>query len=213
MRILELRLLTAVAVAGACAFVAARGWDVVGLAIADSVPAQQSGAEVFKRWIGVPGIGFSARATEHTLEDADVSDLQSKRRDELMEMLSARPLSSEYWLSWVRMKIATGEHSEKVAAALVMSALTGANEGYLMSLRAILGLFLWETMPPEVRRRAAMDTLAAPLSDRRRAEIKMLLATKPEKVRQEIKALLVEQGIIQARLDEIGLSEQQPSGS
>jgi hypothetical protein len=213
MRVLELRLLTAVAVAGACTFAAAKGWDIVGVSIADGVAARQSEAEVLKRWIGVPGIGFSARTTELTPGGADAANIVSKRRDELIEVLSVRPLSSEYWLSLLRMKLAAGETSEKVAAALVMSALTGANEGYLMSRRAIFGLSLWEAMPPEVRRRAAMDTLAAPLSDRRRTEIQKLLAAKSEKVRQEVKAILLEQGITPTRLDEIGLSERQSSGS
>lgn len=214
MRALELRFLTTMAIVGACAFVAAKGSDIVSFSIGDSVAPQQSTAEIFKRWVAEPVLWFSARTAELTPVGADDASLVTTRRDEVMEILSVRPLSSEKWLSLLRIRGAAGEPSEKIAAALVMSALTGPNEGYLMSRRAIYGLSLWETMPAEVRRRAAIDTLAAPFSDKRMVEIQRLLASKPEKVRQEIKAALVEQGISRARLGEIGLaSERQPSGS
>src|ERR1700693_5874787 len=98
MRVLEFRTLTSMAIAGACAFVAAKGSDIVGFSIVDSVVTQSSQIEVFKRWIAAPVLGFSARF-ELTPPATDDADLVAQQRDELLKILSVRPLSSGSWLS------------------------------------------------------------------------------------------------------------------
>ena len=211
-RILNLRLLTALALAIGSAFIAAKGWEIVTFSIAENTALRHNNPAIFSRWITLPGLAFPARSGQLTPLRTDDANLLFKRRDELKEILSVRPLASEYWLSLLIARLALGEQPERIAAALLMSAVTGANEGYLMSRRAFIGLDLWETLPTEARTQTAIDTLAAPLSDARKADIQKLLTAKAEEIRQDIRAVLVQQGVSSSRLREIGLPSEEPSG-
>ena len=219
-RILNLRLLTALALTIGSAFIAAKGWQIASFSIAENTALRQNNPYIFHRWITVPGLAFPARSGQLTPLQTDVANLLSKRRDELTEILSVRPLASEYWLSMLIARLALGEPPEKIGAAFLMSAVTGPNEGYLMLRRAIIDLDLWETLPTEARTQTAIDILGAPLSElaplpqARKTDIKTLLAAKPEEIRQEIRAVLVQQGVSSSRLREIGLPSDEPrSGS
>ena len=88
-----IRLLTAMAVVGLCAWPVWKGVDVTRFAMAGSEP------EAVRPWVDVPGVAFAAREDALTSIN-DLSDDQTirKRRDEIAEILAIKPLSSYYWM-------------------------------------------------------------------------------------------------------------------
>jgi hypothetical protein len=199
MRVRTIRLLTALAVAGICGWPVWQGFDLVRYAVADSKP------EAVRPWVDVSGLAFSAR--EHVLTPVnDSSDEKTirKRRDELTEMLAVRPLSSFYWLQLAVARVDTHEALEKVIGALELSAVTGPNEGFMITDRGMFGIWQWEALPAEVRGRAIKDLVATQISDAKLAWLKRMLADKPEKVREEIRLALQAQGFSKNNFTRIG---------
>ena len=201
------RFLTAIGIVGLCALVVPRGWDIVRFSMAaNATVGSENRAEAVRPWNVVSGLAFSAREFSLTgLDESDDTNPALKRRDELTEILSLRPLSAERWLSLFEMRLATAEHSTKVEEAWGLSVLTGANEGYLMSERGLLGLLHWEVLPAEIQKRTASDLVARPPSDRRRARLRTILSEKTELVRQDIRMVLQAQGISPQGLAGFGL--------
>ena len=207
MRLQVIRLLTAAAVFGLCVPIVPRGWDIVRFSIAADITVDpENRAEAVRPWDGVSGLAFSAREFSLTgPDDSDDTNLALKRRSELTEMLSLRPLSAERWLSLFEMHLVTAEHTTKVVEAWEMSVLTGPNEGYLMSQRGFVGLAYWEVLPKEIQTRIASDLVARPLSERRTARLRTILSEKTEEIRQDVRNVLRSAGNLPERLADIGL--------
>jgi hypothetical protein len=49
---------------------------------------------------------------------------------------------------------------EEVLGSLELSMLTGPNEGYVMGERAVFALSLWDKLPADLKRHAAIDVAA-----------------------------------------------------
>ena len=92
-----------------------------------------------------------------------------KRRDELVDMLAIRPLSSFYWLQLAESRVDAKEASAKASAAFELSVLTGPNEGRMMTQRGMFGIWQWEALSPEDRKSAIADLAARRFSDQQLA--------------------------------------------
>src|ERR1700683_5116768 len=138
----KIRLLTAVAVIGACGWSMWQGFNLFRYGTADLT------AEAVQPWIDFPGLASFAREYALTSVD-DSSDDKTirKRRDELERLLTIRPLSS---LSWLRLAGVRVDAHEDIAGgidALGLSAVTGPNEGFLITQRGLFGIWQWEGLP------------------------------------------------------------------
>ena len=112
-------------------------------------------------WFAVSGLAFTAR--EDALTSVDDSSDEStirKRRDEIAEILTIRPLSSRYWLQLAEARVDAHDALAKVIDALDLSVVTGPNEGYMITQRGLFGIWQWEVMPSELRKRAVADLVA-----------------------------------------------------
>lgn len=200
MRSRNIWLLTVVAVAGICGWPVWQGYDLVRYSLADAKP------EAVQPWVAVSGLAFDAHEYALTSVD-DSSDDKTirKRRDELVEMLAIRPLSSYYWLELAKSRVDAGEVSSKSVEALSLSVVTGFNESYLITQRGLFGIWQWEVLPPETQKRAVTDLVVRRPSDRDMAWLKKTLSEKTEQVRQEISLALQAQGYSKDNLIRIGL--------
>ena len=202
----NIRLLTALAVVGMCVWPVWQGFNVIRYAMADSK------LEAFQQWSAASGLAFDAREGALTLVD-DTSDDRTirKRRDEIAEILAIRPLSSRYWLKLAISRVDADEPTAKVLEALEMSAVTGPNEDYMLTQRGLFGIWQWEVLPPEVKRRAVADLVARQnssannISDAMMAWLRTTLSGKTQQVRGEIRSALIAQGFSKSNLDRIGL--------
>ena len=152
MRSRNIWLLTALAVVGICGLPVWQGFDLIRYATADSKP------EAAHPWFAVSGLAFSAREYALTSVD-DSSDDKAirKRHDELAEMLTLRPLSSYYWEQLAEIRLTAHEVPTKAVEALELSAVTGPNEGYIITHRGLFGIWQWELLPPEIQKRVVAD--------------------------------------------------------
>jgi hypothetical protein len=204
------RFLTVLAVVGLCAPAVSRGWDIVRFSLADA----GSGTEADRPWVNASGLAFSAQESllTNAPDDGDQNGAL-KRSSELTDILSVRPLSSEYWLSLAEIRLVTNQPSSKVVEAFALSILTGTNEGYLIARRGVFGASHWEGLPLEVRKRTATDLAAALvfhggatlLSDRIKAKLGIVLSKTTEEVRQNIQTILQAEGLSREGLASIGL--------
>jgi hypothetical protein len=211
MNLSGMRWLTAVFVIGVSALGLSGGWAIIGFALADSVVDPKVGPtdnqiEAVRPWSGVSGLGFYARDS-YVTGIADPADevKARKRRDDLMDILSVRPLSSKYWL-WLAE--ANAEDPGKLTDALKMSVATGANEGFIMGRRGLFGLSAWEVLPTELRKRAVTDVVAnpKPLSIEQTSWLREEMAQKTETVRNDIIKALRAQGLASKDARAIGLT-------
>ncbi len=200
MRPRNIRLLTALAVVGMCAWPVWKGVDVTRFAVAGSAP------EAVRPWLDVSGVAFAAREDALTsIDDSSDDKTIRKRRDEIGEILAIKPLSSYYWLQLAEARIDDNEPLAKALEALEMSEVTGPNEEYMITQRGMFGIWQWEVLPPEVQQRAIADLVAERPSDIKAAWLKKTLAGKPEQVRQEIRSALQAQGFSKNNFERIGL--------
>ena len=165
----DIRLWTAIAMIGICGFSVARGWSIVHFSLAmANIGSSENRAETIHTWTAVPGIASAALQSQLT-EKIDPSDLKAanSRREALSAILSIKPLSSMDWLSLSGMQLITDQPMDQVLGSLMLSMMTGPNEGYVMAERGIFGVSLWEDLSPDLKRRVAID-LAAEETTRQR---------------------------------------------
>jgi len=212
MRVREIRFLTALVVIGLCLFAIARGWEIGRFRIAEaSLRTDGNPRELLGQWAGVSGIASSA--LEASLPGApDPGDRQAAQRQlgQLTEILSLRPLSSTHWLSLSGTRLVVGQHTNKVIGALVLSSMTGPNEGQIMLQRGAFELSLWELLSPELQKRASVDIaetlrLFTQLQAADRNNLKTVVASRTEDVRQTVRGqLMEEQGVAPELLKDAG---------
>lgn len=191
---------TALLILGLCVPTLIRGWDILWFSRAEA------NREDTRPWVGVSGLTFSALESSLTaLTDTADKAQVAKRRDEITEVLSMRPLAAEYWLTLAETRVIGGEALSKALDALTLSILTGRNEGYLISQRGIFGVSHWEILPFDVRSRAISDLAVRPLSDRNTERVRAILAGKAPDVRQDIRAALQARGFPVSHFPRIGL--------
>ena len=189
----DIRFWTAIIVIGICAFSVVRGLSIVRFSLAMATTSS-SRAETIRLWATVPGVGATALQSKLT-EKINSSDLQAanSRRETLAAILSVAPLSSPNWLSLSGMYLVTDQPMEQVLGALMLSMVTGPNEGYLMGERGIFGVSLWEDLSPDLKRHVGMDLAAEEIL--KNGKFRDVLSTKSEGVRSEVRSAMLATGL------------------
>jgi hypothetical protein len=191
----DVRFWTAIVVIGFCGFAVARGLSILHFSLAMAkVETSEKRTETAQAWTGASGVASTALKTQ--LEDRfDPSDWKAseKRRDDLSALLAMNPLSSTDWLSLSRLELVTAQPRAQILGTLMLSWVTGPNEGYVMAERGIFGLSLWEVLLPDLRSRTAADLAKGEITGSGR--FKTALSTKPEAVQKEIRATLLALGL------------------
>jgi hypothetical protein len=191
----DIRFCTAITIIAICALSVIRGLSLVQFSLATAnIHSSENRAETISKWTAVPGVASAALQSQLT-EQVDPSDLKAanRRREALSGILSIQPLSSMNWLSLSGMQFITDQPMEQVLGSLLLSAMTGPNEGYVMAERGIFGVSMWEDLSPDLRRRAAMDLVAAETPQN--ARLQAVLSTKSERVQDEVRAAIVATGL------------------
>jgi len=204
MMVRVVRIVTAFAVMALGAVALVQGLGIVRFGIAQASDQPQA----LRAWDSSTGLSFTARELSLTaVTNADDEVNLLKRRDEQAGMLSARPLSSKYWLMFSEMRLLTKEPENKVAEAVELSELTGSHEGYLMFPRGMYGVVHWENLPQDLKWQIATDLVetTSPLTDPQKAALQKALAKKTDPVRQDIKTVLAAKGFSEKNLAAIGL--------
>jgi hypothetical protein len=205
-----LRWLTCFAIIALCGFAVVRGWSLTQFSEQRArILSNPSTVGHVGRWMGVPGLAGAALETALKQEPAasGIDDAQ-KRVETLAKLLALRPMSAKDWLQLVVMCLIAGEPQKQVLAALLMSSVTGPNEGGIMWQRGVLGLSLWQALPPDARQRT-IDDLAGvlrvtPVGGREMSAVKNVLDMKPADTRSAIADLLRTKGVTKADLDRMG---------
>jgi hypothetical protein len=190
----DTRLCTAIVIIAICGLSIAQGWRIARFSLAMvNIETAEKRTDVINPWKAIPGLASTALHADLTGE-IDPSDLQAanRRRETLSSILSIKPLSSLDWLWLSGMQLVTDQPMEQVLESLELSAVTGPNERYVMAERGIFGVSLWESLPRNLKSRAALD-LAEGASDG--GKFQAVLATKSELVRSELRKALVAIGI------------------
>ena len=191
---------TALLILALCVPAVIRGWDILWFSRAEV------NGEDTRPWASVSGLTFSALESSLTVlaDSADKAQV-AKRREDIIEVLSIRPMASEYWLTLAGIRIMADEPLSKALEALTLSTVTGPNEGYLITQRGIFGISFWEILPPEVRNRALTELTARRLSGRNAERVRAIIAAKKTDVRQNIRAALQARGFSAGEFARIGL--------
>lgn len=200
MRIRYSRLLTAVVIIGVSWWPVWEGTNVIRYSRAVT-------KSEIRQWTSVPGVASSAAEDALTYVD-DTSDAETiiKRRDELADILEKAPLSSLIWLKFAEARVSANDPASKVLEAFDLSALTGPNEGYMITQRGLFGIWQWERLPPAAKTRTINDLSTSQISDTKLAWLKTTLSEKTEPVRQEIRKALQAQGFSEKNLARLGLN-------
>jgi hypothetical protein len=206
-----LRWLTCFAVIALCGFAVLRGWSLAQFA-EQRARILSNPNEVVRvgQWMGIPGLAGAALETALKQKPAasGIDDPQ-KRTETLAKLMSVRPMSAKDWLQLAVMRLVAGEAHKQVLAALLMSSVTGRNEGGIMWQRGVLGLSLWQVLPPDERQRTIDDLVGAMrvthVGDNDISAAKDVLDMKPAETRSTIAYLLRAEGVPESDLGRMGL--------
>jgi len=210
------RLFTSLLILSMCLFTVVRGWSITHFAEARArLLSGTAGADALRPWVGVPGLTGPALESSLAVVSAEDTDVARRRRsDDLVALLSVRPLSSANWLSLAANWQERSRHAPDVEGALSMSSLTGPNEGSLMWRRAVFGLLHWETLSEEAHGRTTTDLAGAMLGHVLVGdEVTLagrLLSHKSSETRARIAAMLRGAGLPAAELTQLGLPGDAP---
>jgi hypothetical protein len=129
----------------------------------------------------------------------------------IVDAIGRAPLSGRNWLSLAGVELMSSVPGQRIVSSLVMSAVTGPNNLELMPGRGLLGVTIWEVLPPERRAGIATDLINATrwrVMGLERAQLAVILETKPPRVRQEIRNyLLVVEGASDPIMKDWGFPE------
>ena len=198
-----IRLLTAIALIVICGIAVAQGWGIVRFFLASTnIVSAEKRARIADAWRATSGTTSTALSDELADETHQSDIIAAYRQCELLSaILSIKPLSSGDWLALSKAELMTHQPMEEdVFGSLELSTLTGPNESYVMGQRAVFALSLWERLPADLKRHAAVD-VAAMMLTRTPAEGEMLgkigavLATQPESVRNELREAVIATGV------------------
>jgi len=187
--------------------------DIIRFSLADTVVDPKLGptadqVAAVDGWRATSGLSFHARDSFVTvITDSSDERKVRQRRDDLIDILSIRPLSSQYWLLLAETGLNPVVPLSELTEALRLSALTGANEGVIMGRRALFGLSQWEVLPAELQTRAVTDLVAnpKPLSIEQISWLRQALADKAKAVRDAVRTELLRQGFSAKGASVIGL--------
>jgi hypothetical protein len=191
----DTRFWTVIVVITLCGLALTQGFSVsrFSVALANVDPTERR-AKSMGAWTGVPGVSSTALETE-LADTFDPSDWKAsnQRRDQLTALLAIKPLSSTDWLAFSGMQLTTAQPRPLILGSLLLSWVTGPNEGYVMAERGVFGLTLWEVLSPELRARVTADVAKAEIGES--GKFRAVLSTKSEEVKNEIRNALLRSGL------------------
>jgi len=189
----DIRFWTALTMIGFCAFAVVRGLSIVHFSFAmANISSSENRAEIIHTWTTVPGVG-SAALQSQLKERIDDLKAVNRRREALAAVLSIKPLSSIDWLSLSGLQLITDQPMDQVFGSLVLSVMTGPNEGYVMAERGMFGVSLWEDLPPDLKRHVIIDLAAGETPEY--GKFQAVLSTKSVAVRNEIRTAILATGV------------------
>ena len=202
----SIRLLTAIALIAMSGLSVAQGWRIVHFSLATmNIDSSEKRAEITNTWRAVPGLASKALQADLT-DEINPSDVMVayRRREVLSELLSIKPLSSMDWLSLSGMQLVTDQPMEQVLGSLKLSAITGPNEGYVMTERAsfrrfAMGGFVVRSQEPCGHDLGPMIFPRTPAEGAEHGKFRAVLSTKPEWVRNELRKALLATGVCAER--------------
>jgi hypothetical protein len=202
-------LLTSVVVSAACLPSAYRGWQIVQFSEAEAAQsAEKDRAANLQPWVSVEGLQYAARQASYfgEVRANDETDAAQKSA-EVAEILAVTPMSSAHWLQLSGLRTIARDPSVWIIAALSMSNVTGANEGYLMPQRASFEISSWESLPSDIRPAAVKDLVQSwkSFTDPSKLQLRNTLTPKPAHVRQEIRKALSAGSLTAEDLTQLGL--------
>ena len=184
---------------GFCAFAVVRGLSIVHFSFAmANISSSENRAEMIHAWTTVPGVA-SAALQSQLKEKIDHLKAVNSRREALAAVLSIRPLSSMDWLLLSGVQLVTDQPMDQVFGSLVLSVMTGPNEGYVMAERGMFGVSLWEDLPPDLKRHVIIDLAAGEAPEYGRFQA--ALSTKSVEVRNELRTAILATGVSPKELE------------
>ena len=206
----SIRLLTAIALIAMSGLSVAQGWRIVHFSLATmNIDSSEKRAEITNAWRAVPGLASQALQAD-LADEPKSSDVIAayRQREVLSAILSIKPLSSMDWLSLSGMQFVTDQPMEQVLGSLKLSAITGPNEAYVMTERAIFAVSLWEDLSSDLKDRAAKDmgpmiSPRTPEEGAARGKFQAVLSTKPERVRNELQKALLATGVAPKEIEKL----------
>jgi hypothetical protein len=157
-----IRLLTAIALIVASGVAVAEGWGIVRFSLASTnIVSSEKRARTADAWRATSGV-ISTVLNDELADETSQSDIIAayRQRELASAILSIKPLSSMDWLALSKAELMTHQPMEDVFRSLKLSMLTGPNEGYVMGERAVFAVSLWDGLPADLERHAAVDVAA-----------------------------------------------------
>lgn len=185
----NLRYLTSLLVAAACAFTIALALPALRYGLAE---AQMNDADAEARlgaFVDDSIVGVLARRRLFALGSS--ADARG-RVDEAGTLLARAPATSDVWLELARARFADGAAPESVTSALAMSHLVGPNEAVVMAGRATFALPLWAILPQDMHGVVAQDLVGGwpTINEARRTILASVLTLARAQTRIELRAAL-----------------------
>jgi hypothetical protein len=210
-RVRELRFLTAVLIIGLAGYTVRRAAPMLEFGVAELFAGAPNVEASLRPYADSPLVGYMAR---RDLLAMAIPANPKRQAAEIAGLLRHTPLSSETWLKLALARRALGAQASEIASALALSQLTGPNEGLLMARRAVFGIPLWSSFPPDLRRVLVGDLIGGwkqIQAPQRAALLAILEAGRPE-TRQEIYADLLLAGAPAALvIDALDLAPPEPA--
>ena len=193
MRAREIRLWTALVVAGLAALAMAQG--SVGLTFGVVEMQVDAGSTALQLQPFVNDGLVGDLAARDWLRDASPTSPQA-RVEIIGRLLSRAPLNGGAWLDLAIARRAAGASTESVAAALALSTVTTPNEAHDMAGRIAFAAPFWSVLPPDARRALIADLVGGwgALGGAQRARLTAIFAEDHERSREEVRAALLLNG-------------------
>jgi hypothetical protein len=193
-------LFTGIVLSVVCAQSVYRGWQIVQFSeVATAHLTDSDRAAAFHPWISTEGLQYAARQASYSGE-VQANDKQDavQKGGEVTEILAVTPMSSAHWLLLSGLRSIARESSVWIIAALAMSNVTGANEGYLMPQRALFALSSWESLPSDMRPAAVHDLAQGwkSFTEPKKIQLRNILTSKSTNVRDNLHKRLTATGTL-----------------
>lgn len=189
-RLARSRFLTSMLVCGLAAVAVTYGVNLIRFATMSAVSSPERIVAALTPFTDKQGVGASAREALARIAQKSTPD---RLEDALADHLSVAPASTYEWALLAQIRLNTGEGIDKAQTALLLSNLTGPNEAGVMSLRAVIGLSIWDVLSPSLKRAVIADAIGGwdDIGEHQRQVLSKLLAVADEKTHQDIRAALM----------------------
>ena len=188
-RVGSLRFATLLLALGMAGFSAVRGMDIMRFGLAEHAVTDDNIQSQLAPFSSSQGLASLVR---RDLLNSARNTPSVPLNEKIMDQLSETPASGMDWAQLAQAHLAEASGLEKAFSALSLSSLTGPNESDVMAQRVVTALAVWESLPPDLRRAAISDTIAAwpVINMRQRQALMAVLTSADDKTRAEIHAAL-----------------------